>query len=133
MRQINRIVVEFIPQEQQRYDKCGDWTVDDDGTLSVLVSKMPDNRHELLVAVHELVEALACNATGVTQQAVDDFDMGPGADLDEPGESLAAPYHHQHQAATEIEMLLAAAMGVSWAEYDAAVGDHGVKEPECPT
>ena len=59
--------------------------------------------------------------------------MGPGADLDEPGESLAAPYHHQHQAATEIEMLLAAAMGVSWAEYDAAVGDHGLKEPPCPT
>ena len=133
MRQINRIMVELIPQERQRYDTCGDWLIDDDGTLTVLVSKMPDNRHELLVAVHELAEALACNATGVTQEAVDAFDMGPGADLDEPGMSPAAPYHQQHMTATEIEMLLAAAMGVNWSEYDAAVGDHGVKEPECPT
>jgi hypothetical protein len=133
MRQITEVSIKFIPQEDQRYDTCGDWTVNDGGLLTVLVSKMPDNRHELLVAVHELVEALACLATGVTQQAVDDFDMGPGADLDEPGDCPAAPYHQQHVMATEIEMLLAAGMGVDWAGYDAAVGDHGLKEPACPT
>jgi hypothetical protein len=133
MRKVNRIVVYFIPQEDQRYPTVGDWLISDDGTLTVLVSKMPDNRHELLVAVHELVEALACNAAGVTQEAVDAFDMGPGAALDEPGDCPAAPYFSQHQVATEVEMLLAAAMGVSWSEYDAAVGDHGLREPACPT
>lgn len=124
---INEIRIRFIPQAEQRYDTCGDWTIEND-ILTILVSSMADQRHQQLVAVHELVEALVCNVDGVTQEAVDAFDMGPGADLDEPGNSPDAPYRDQHAIATEIEMQLAAAMHVDWAEYDAAVGDHGVKE-----
>ena len=89
---------------------------------------MPDARHQQLVAVHELVEALACNVAGVTQEAVDEFDMGAGSVLEEPGMDPAAPYHQQHIAATVVEMVLASVLGVDWAEYDVAVGDHGVRE-----
>ena len=124
---ISEIRIKFIPQSQQRYDTCGDWTIENN-ILTVLVSSMPDQRHQQLVAVHELAEALICNVDGVTQQAVDDFDMGPGADLDEPGNDPAAPYHSQHVVATEIEKRLAAAMHVDWAESDSAVGDHGGRE-----
>lgn len=127
MRHIDKILIEFIPQSQQRYDTTGDWLYDGD-TLIIYASKMPDARHQQLVAVHELVEALACNADGVSQESVDEFDMGPGAVLEEPGNDPAAPYYPQHMAATAIEQLLAVALGVDWDEYDAAVGDHGVKE-----
>jgi hypothetical protein len=124
---IKEIRIRFIPQSEQRYSTVGDWTIEND-ILTVLVSSMPDERHQQLVAVHELVEALICNVDGVTQEAVDAFDMGPGADLDEPGNDPSAPYHAQHMVATQIEMQLAAAMHVNWAEYDAAVGDHGIRE-----
>ena len=128
MNTIKRIVVEFIPQESQRYCTAGDWLISEDGTLTVLVTEMQDQRHQQLVAFHEIAEALACNAKGISQQAVDAFDMGPGLDLDEPGNSPEAPYHAEHLMATEVEMALAAAMGVDWAEYDATVGDHGVRD-----
>lgn len=125
---INEIRIRFIPQSEQRYATTGDWLIKD-GELNIFVTSMSDDRHQQLVAVHELVEALTCTADGVSQEAVDEFDMGVGADLDEPGNHPAAPYHRQHLTATVIEMLLAAALGVDWTEYDAAVGDHGVKEP----
>ena len=127
MKTIKRITIDFIPQAEQRYDTCGDWWYEDE-TLVLKVSLMPDQRHQQLVAVHELVEALACNVDGVSAEAVDAFDMGPGADLDEPGNSPDAPYHVQHMVATEIEKRLAEALHVAWGEYDAAVGDHGVRE-----
>lgn len=126
-RSIKEIRIRFIPQSEQRYDTCGDWLYEGD-TLHILVSKMPDERHQQLVAVHELAECLACNVDGVTQEMVDAFDMGPGKDLDEPGMSPDAPYRSQHLVATQIETLLAEAMHVDWAEYDDAVGDHGVRE-----
>lgn len=126
-RSIKEIRIRFIPRSEQRYDTCGDWMYEDDA-LHILVSQMPDQRHQQLVAVHELVECLICNVDGVTQEMVDAFDMGPGADLDEPGESPDAPYRTQHAVATEIEKRLAEALHVAWEEYDAAVGDHGVRE-----
>lgn len=123
-RPIREIVIRFIPQAQQRYDTCGDWQLID-GILKIDVSQMADWRHECAVAIHEAIEAIACTANGITQEAVDAFDMGPGADLDEPGNDPAAPYHAEHMVATEAEKALIAAMGIAWAEYDAAVGDHG--------
>jgi hypothetical protein len=124
---INEIRIRFIPQSEQRYDTCGDW-FSKDGTLHIFASEMQDARYQHLVAVHELVEALACNVDGVSQEAVDAFDMGAGAVIEEPGNDPAAPYHKQHMAATAIERLLAEALGVDWTAYDAAVGDHGVRE-----
>ena len=120
---IEEIVIRFIPQEDQRYPTAGDWLFEG-RKLVILVSRMPE-LYQQAVALHELVEALLCNAAGVTQEAVDAFDMGPGADLDEPGFDLAAPYHVQHCWADVVERTFIAAAGFSWAEYDAAVGDHG--------
>lgn len=127
MKTIKEIRIRFISQSEQRYDTTGDWLYEGD-VLHILVTQMPDERHQQLVAVHELVECLACNVDGVTQEQVDAFDMGPGADLDEPGMSPDAPYRAQHMMATQIERCLADSMHVDWLEYDAAVGDHGVRE-----
>lgn len=78
---------------------------------------------ESLVAVHELVEVLLCDANGFFQNTVDDFDMEyeknrkPG-DESEPGDDPKAPYHRQHCIATGVERILAAELGVNWKEYE---------------
>ena len=122
MKRIQKIVIEFIPHSEQRYNTCGDWLFQGEN-LVIRVSETQDQRSQQLVAVHELCEALACNVDGVTQESVDAFDMGPGVDLDEPGSDPAAPYHEQHEMAEAIERRLATAMLVDWDEHEAVLGD----------
>ena len=117
-----RITIEIIRHEDQRYPTCGDWLWPNEHNLLIRVSDMGDWRKEAAVAVHELVEAILCKADGVAEDAVDAFDMSAeGKMCEEPGDSPHAPYHRQHCFATGIERILIAALGVSWAEYDAAV------------
>ena len=81
-----------------------------------------------LVAVHELVEVLLCEDRGITQIAVDKFDVEfederkPG-NTDEAGDDPKAPYRKEHFFATNIERLLGAELGVDWTMYDKAVND----------
>ncbi len=86
----------------------------------IYVSEMGDWRKEAAVAVHELVEMLLCRADGVDPREVDAFDMAYTGD-GEPGDNPYAPYHEQHCIALEVEQILIQALGVPWAEYDAAV------------
>ena len=118
MQPIRQIVIDFIPHRQQRYPTCGDWFYEGD-VLHIKVSATADERHQRLVAAHELVEALLCNAADVSQEAVDAFDMGTF--LRDPGNSPDAPYHMQHELATVIERSLALATNVDWSEYEAAL------------
>lgn len=117
------ITIKVIPHEVQRYPTVGDWFyVGDD--LEIHVSKLSDWRHEMLIAVHELYEALLCEHDGVTQKQVDDFDKAYEANRDrnhdtEPGDDPAAPYRRQHFRATNIERQLADALDVNWQEYEA--------------
>ncbi len=118
-----RIVIETIPHEQQRYQTVGDWVFDDEGNLTIRVSKLSNWRREALIAVHELVEVLLCKHDGVTQESVDIFDKQFEAtrapdNFDEPGDDPSAPYVKQHCVATGIERLLAAQLGVNWKEYE---------------
>src|SRR5262249_37826766 len=86
MKSITKIVSEVIDHTAQRYDTAGDWWFDPDGTLHVAVSKMSDPRYTVLLAMHELTEAILCRHAGVTTEQVDAWDMGEGADVDEPGD-----------------------------------------------
>ena len=117
---IDSITIVFIPHADQRYDTVGDWT-HEGNELRIRVSRTADARHEQLVAVHELVEALACNVDGVSQETVDAFDMGPGTELDDPGDAPEAPYHSQHVLATIVETRVAAGLHVDWEEYETAL------------
>lgn len=124
-KQIEEITIRFIPQDDHRYDTVGDWFFEG-RKLVVLVSRMSNEVHQQAVAIHELVEALLCNAADVSQEAVDYFDMvGLGKDSDEPGFEPTAPYHKQHCWADVVERTFIAAAGLSWSAYDQAVGDHG--------
>lgn len=115
-----KITIKTIPHDKQRYETCGDWGFDQNGDLDICVSAMGDWRYELLVGVHELIEAALCKHRGIAGEAVDAFDKDFGGD-GEPGDDPRAPYHKEHRSATNVEMRLAAELGVDWIAYDDAV------------
>lgn len=96
--------------DQMRYDTEGDWTVED-GALLIDVSANMPRREQILIAIHELVEAFVCTERGVTQADVDKFDIGyHGAG--EPGDSPDAPYRREHRFAALIDHLIAHELGM---------------------
>lgn len=124
-----RIVIETIPHDQQRYDTVGDWHRGADGTVHIKVSELPTKnalfpeKFAFLVALHELVEWALCESAGITTSKVDTFDWDwvPHDGIEEPGDDADAPYFEQHQMASGIERTVAAALGVNWVEYEAAI------------
>jgi len=123
---LNSIVIKTIPHSEQRYPTCGDWFYGEDKSLQTRVSQMHDSRYEFLVALHELVEVKLCEWCGITQAAVDAFDMEyeqnrKEYDESEPGDSPRAPYRFQHCLATGVERTVAAVMGVDWSDYEATI------------
>jgi len=113
--------IETIAHQDQRYDTCGDWWfTPDNGALEMRISALGDTRYEMLVAMHELTEALSCLFAGITTQQVDRFDLRwkPHGLYDEPGDDPKAPYHHQHDAGIVVERFLAQQWGVDWQQYE---------------
>jgi len=124
-----RIVIRSVPHWKQRYDTAGDyyetgyWSVEggSEEGLDVVVSELADRREMLLVAIHELVEWALCEARGITNKQIDDFDLSFDPKNDdgvEPGDSPRAPYYRQHQIASGIERMLAAELNVDWLTYE---------------
>jgi len=115
-----------ILHQDQRYKTCGDWRYDAAGNLHITASFMDNPRYEMLVKIHELVEAFLCGEAGVSQAQVDAFDIEfeakrkPG-DLSEPGDSKEAPYRRQHEAATTVEKIVCAEAGIAWDDYERTV------------
>jgi|SRR6516164_9041237 len=109
-----------------RYPTAADWQFKPDGSVHITVTRMSDHRYEFLLALHELVEALLCKATGVPQAAVDAFDIEyeqhrkPGDDS-EPGDAAGAPYRREHVIASVTERLAADLLKVDWNRYGAEV------------
>lgn len=115
-----KIDIRTIPHALQRYNTVGDYWLDlETTTLVIAVSILPSVEYEYLIALHEQVEAMLCLFAGVSFAEIDRFDLAwEGAG--EPGDDPAAPYHHQHQIATQVERMMADALGVDWSEYVAA-------------
>lgn len=118
-----KISILTIPHNQHRYETVGDWVTDKTtGQVRIYVSQMGNWRYELLVAVHELVEAFLCLHDGVTEESVDKFDKEfTHNEEQEPGDSPDAPYQRQHCIATGVERILAACLGVKWSEYESTL------------
>lgn len=135
-----KILIETIPHAEQRYPTVGDYTAEHDEAgrpmLRIRVSDLADWRQELLVAVHETVEAAILRHQGITHEQVDAFDMAfengrearlkdakTDAERDllliaEPGDDPLCPYRHAHSTATGVERILAAALEVDWQPYE---------------
>ena len=121
-----KIIIEAVPIKQARLacyaaEGYGDWYYDRvTGDLRIQVMTEGDcdviDRTDLfLIAWHELAEAILCRHAGVSQGAVDAFDMS--FEGENPGGEAAAPYFRQHKAACIVESMLAVLLG----RYDWAV------------
>lgn len=120
-----RVIINTIPNNQQRYPTVGDWEWDGD-KLTILVSSMDNWRYEMLVAFHEMAEALICKHRGIAEPDVTAFDMQfekarKDDDVSEPGDDPSAPYYKEHQFSTCVERLLALELDVNWKHYDSTV------------
>lgn len=124
-----RIIIETIPHSQQRYDTCGDYWTMADGSKRIVVSDMKNEDYAFLVGIHELVEMYLTERRGIKEPDITSFDVSfekqrarkERGEFDEPGDAPDAPYQNEHNFATGIERLVAAALGVKWADYDNAV------------
>ena len=116
------ILVQLVDHADQRYATSGDW-IWRNGNLIVSVSDTGSDMSNLLVAIHEMVEAYLCRRDGIREEDVTAFDMqfvgskGEG----EPGVAIGSPYKPQHQAAESVERLAALVLGVDWNDHDNAV------------
>jgi hypothetical protein len=123
---MRKILMGVVRHSNQRYETVGDWVRNEDGDLIIKVSDLGDSRMNHCVMIHELVEALLCDARGIPEKSVTEFDLAfekarPANNFDEPGDSPNAPYRKEHFAATTIERLLAQELGLDWKEYEDAV------------
>lgn len=112
-----------VPHSLQRYETVGDWEINRNGKLKITVSELGNEKYEKLVALHELVEVILCEAAGITDGQVTDFDKAFEArreegNTDEPGDDPHSPYRHEHRIATIVEMIVADALGVDWRDYE---------------
>ncbi len=121
---MNRILIEAVEAEMMRppynaQEEGGDWFVNGAGELVIrVIGENLDKPEAFLFALHELVEAALCRKDGVSQEAVDRFDLAyegmedRGPD-DEPGDHPASPYRKQHRRAMLIEHMMAWFMGIT--------------------
>jgi hypothetical protein len=97
--------------------------------LIVAVSEMGNKNLEMIVAIHELVEAHLCEQRGISFDEIDKFDeryQGDG----EPGDDPKAPYHTQHKVAIEVERILLNHLGIGWQEYNDTISEYEREEDD---
>lgn len=127
-----KIHIETIPKSQDHhcgYLTCGDWWVDEDGTLQIRVTETGDDDSDTAVAIHELTEAKDCIARGITEKEVCAFDMqfeaeritGRHSEDAEPGDDPRSPYRESHQRANHVERAYCHARDLLWDDHERAV------------
>lgn len=133
------IKLKSIPHKNQRYDTCGDWVWPRKRKLRITVSHLSHESYELLVGLHELIEAMLCKKLGVSADDVDRWDeeyekartvlMEEGVKAffhcgceitatSEPGDDIHCPYGPMHKTATRCEKEIAKALQVVWKDYN---------------
>lgn len=130
--------IQTIPHVAQRYETVGDYWLKHPQEIEIRISDMIQTiphedplkvsieqvqlaeRYELLITIHEMIEALLCRQASISFEDIDRFDTeftGEG----EPGDSPEAPYHTQHVVAMEVEKFIASLLRVDWDTYEKAV------------
>ena len=116
------ITIKIVDPKDMRPEVDGnDWFWETNGDLQVQIAPMSDWRYEVLLAIHETVEAIMCKHNSVSQQSVDAFDT----EYDKThttdcnaGDDPQAPYKREHCFATAVERILCAELDVDWKTYD---------------
>jgi hypothetical protein len=118
-------IIETIPHEDQRYSgTVGDWVIIAD-TIMIKVSDLGDEYRNILIGIHELIEAVLCKRRGITEAIVDEYDMSYDGPCEEPGADPNCPYFKEHIFATAVEKSLAQELEVDWDEYEKAIEELG--------
>jgi len=114
-----KIEARSIAQNEHRYPTLGDYWEEGD-TLQVRTTRFPDWRHDFLILLHEMVEAVLCLHRGIPEPSIKKFDEAFEAAgmIGEPGDQVSAPYYEEHQFAQAMEMMMAQELGVNWREYE---------------
>lgn len=123
-----------IPHSDQRYQTAGDYFLKTQGRAKlscIMVSKMGNEDYEFLIGIHELVEQYLTRKRGIKEEDITAFDLdfenkrmrGLVGFTDEPGDDPSAPYQNEHSFATAVERMVAAALGVKWADYEKAINN----------
>jgi hypothetical protein len=124
------IRIKTVPHSDVRCDQCGDWHINNDGSIEVLVTDLNGNwESELAVSIHELLEAFMCKESGITDEDVTRFDLqfeqersvGKQTLRAEAGDDERSPYRVPHQAATFVERAVTSVLGLDWETHDSAV------------
>lgn len=111
------ININFIKHNQQRYNTVGDWQFNMHNDLFISVSESGEPHTDILVAIHELIEAYLCKANGVSEASVDQWDLSHISHPD-PGSIPGCPYYREHMFATMIERSMCAELGHNWTEHE---------------
>lgn len=123
MANLKSIQIFVIPHQNQRYDTTGDWNIiKGEDILIIRVSDTGFWFHNMLIALHEFVEAVLCTFTGISPQMVDSFDLSHKS-LTDPGAASEAPYHQEHMAADAIERTVCQLAGISWNDYEMSINN----------
>jgi hypothetical protein len=131
------VYIQTIPHTEQRYETVGDYFTVDDLSEKVgsapgrvfRISEMDNPDYEFLVMIHEIIESHLVQKRGISDAAIDAFDIQFEKDREagkvpqdaEAGDSIEAPYYREHRFATTIERLVAYELGVDWMSYDNTV------------
>jgi hypothetical protein len=130
---MRELAVKLIPHEQQRYNTAGDYFTDQNGVEQFRVSLPVDlqdagdfaEKYAHLVMIHEIVERVLTYHAGVSNEAIDAFDIEwtKRNDDGEPGDEPTAPYYRMHQIASIVERIVAAELGVNWQDYELSLNE----------
>ncbi len=108
--------ISVVPLRTIRHQNVGDWRYSKK-LVNALTADTGNDDSNLLVAIHELLEAHLCKKAGITDAMVSRFDKAH-QDADEPGDLPDAPYREQHAAAMAAEQFLATVLGVDWEKHE---------------
>jgi hypothetical protein len=106
-----------------RYPTAGDY-YEENGSLVIEVYNQENEDKTFLVALHELVEQYLTKKRGITNEQIDEFDLGyennrsEDDDTSEPGDHPDCPYRKEHRFAMIIEQMMAHEIGVDWQDHD---------------
>lgn len=125
-----KITIEVIDHNDHKYETCGNYFENPDGSWTIQVSKT-NLKYEFYVAIHELIEKVLCHCKGITDEEITKFDeefenmrdMYPKIVGDyEPGNNDNAPYNHEHIMASRVEKwLVESSDDKGWNEYDKTI------------
>jgi len=125
-----KIAIITIDPSENRYGTVGDWIFANNGDLLVTTTRCGNKDTELLVAVHELVEAYLCRRDGIDEEVVSAWDIAH-PDAEEPAEVEGSPYFNHHACAIEVEKVICKYLNIDWEEHQQRVADIANEVDKC--